>query len=147
MALHFFQSQYFWNEKNKNIFQKMSVFFKKIRYDIGRKNWTEEMLMNYLLLMMSIGFEVLGTSLLKKTDGFTNLLPTVGTLMSYLICLFILSHVVKRLPLSLTYATWGSVGLILVTVAGIVFYHESLSLYSVAGLFLVVSGTVLINVF
>ncbi|MQS76353.1 DMT family transporter [Companilactobacillus halodurans] len=103
--------------------------------------------MNYLLLMMSIGFEVLGTSLLKKTDGFTNLLPTVGTLMSYLICLFILSHVVKRLPLSLTYATWGSVGLILVTVAGIVFYHESLSLYSVAGLFLVVSGTVLINVF
>lgn len=107
----------------------------------------EEKLMNYLLLLVSIGFEVLGTSLLKKTDGFTNLLPTVGTLTSYFICLFVLSHVLKRLPLSLTYATWGSVGLILVTIAGIVFYHETLSIYSIAGLFLVVSGTVLINVF
>ncbi|MDT6951921.1 DMT family transporter [Companilactobacillus alimentarius] len=103
--------------------------------------------MNYLLLLVSIGFEVLGTSLLKKTDGFTNLLPTVGTLASYFICLFVLSHVLKRLPLSLTYATWGSVGLIPVTIAGIVFYNESISIYSVVGLFLVISGTVLINVF
>lgn len=107
----------------------------------------EEKLMNYLLLLVSIGFEVLGTSLLKKTDGFTNLLPTLGTLASYFICLFVLSHVLKRLPLSLTYATWGSVGLVLVTIAGIVFYHESFSLASIAGLILVVSGTVLINVF
>ena len=103
--------------------------------------------MNYLLLLVSIGFEVLGTSLLKKTDGFTNLLPTLGTLLPYFICLFVLSHVLKRLPLSLTYATWGSVGLILVTIAGMVFYHESLSAASIAGLVLVVSGTVLINAF
>ncbi|TGD24865.1 QacE family quaternary ammonium compound efflux SMR transporter [Companilactobacillus suantsaicola] len=103
--------------------------------------------MNYLLLLVSIGFEVLGTSLLKKTNGFTNLLPTLGTLISYFICLFVLSHVLKRLPLSLTYATWGSVGLILVTIAGIVFYQETLSIYSIIGLFLVVTGTVLINVF
>jgi len=47
----------------------------------------------------------------------------------------------------LTYATWGSVGLILVTIAGMVFYHESLSVASIAGLVLVVSGTVLINAF
>ena len=116
-------------------------------YDIGEKILTEEKPMNYLLLLVSIGFEVLGTSLLKKTDGFTNLLPTLGTLASYFICLFILSHVLKRLPLSLTYATWGSVGLILVTVAGIVFYHESISPTAIAGLILVISGTVLINVF
>lgn len=103
--------------------------------------------MNYLLLLVSIGFEVLGTSLLKKTNGFTNLLPTLGTLISYFICLFVLSHVLKRLPLSLTYATWGSVGLILVTIAGIVFYQETLSIYSIIGLFLVVTGTVLINIF
>jgi Membrane transporters of cations and cationic drugs len=103
--------------------------------------------MNYLLLLVSIGFEVLGTSLLKKTDGFTNLLPTLGTLLSYFICLFVLSHVLKRLPLSLTYATWGSVGLILVTIAGIVFYHETISMTAIAGLILVISGTVLINVF
>ncbi|WP_235525331.1 DMT family transporter [Companilactobacillus crustorum] len=108
---------------------------------------TEEKPMNYLLLLVSIGFEVLGTSLLKKTDGFTNLWSTIGTLVSYFICLFVLSHVLKRLPLSLTYATWGSIGLILVTIAGIVFYHESISLASIAGLVLVISGTVLINVF
>ncbi|MFC6175906.1 DMT family transporter [Companilactobacillus huachuanensis] len=103
--------------------------------------------MNYLLLLVSIGFEVLGTSLLKKTDGFSNLWPTLGTLASYFICLFVLSHVLKRLPLSLTYATWGSVGLVLVTVAGIVFYNETISIPSIAGLILVISGTVLINVF
>jgi len=123
------------------------VFYRKIGYDIERNFLNEEKLMNYLLLLVSIGLEVLGTSLLKKTDGFTNLLPTLGTLTSYFFCLYILSHVLKKLPLSLTYATWGSVGLVLVTIAGIVFYHESLSIYSIAGLFLVVSGTVLINVF
>lgn len=116
-------------------------------YDIERNLSTEGMLMNYLLLLISIGFEVLGTSLLKKTDGFTNPIPTLGTLVSYFICLFILSHVLKKLPLSLTYATWGSVGLILVTIAGIVFYHETLSFYSIVGLFLVISGTILINLF
>lgn len=114
---------------------------------ILKENFNGEKPMNYILLLVSIGFEVLGTSLLKKTDGFTNLWPTLGTLTSYFICLFVLSHVLKRLPLSLTYATWGSVGLVLVTVAGIVFYHESISIQSIAGLVLVVSGTVLINIF
>lgn len=114
---------------------------------ILKENLTGKKPMNYILLLVSIGFEVLGTSLLKKTDGFTNLWPTLGTLTSYFICLFVLSHVLKRLPLSLTYATWGSVGLVLVTVAGIVFYHESISIQSIAGLVLVISGTVLINVF
>ena len=124
------------------------MFSRKTEYAIEKKNFIAgEKLMNYLLLLVSIGFEVLGTSLLKKTDGFTNLLPTLGTLASYFICLFVLSHVLKRLPLSLTYATWGSVGLILVTIAGIVFYHETISMASIAGLVLVVFGTVLINVF
>jgi small multidrug resistance pump len=126
----------------------IGVFLQKSVYDYERNFFdAEEKLMNYLLLLVSIGFEVLGTSLLKKTNGFTNLLPTLGTLLSYFICLFVLSHVLKRLPLSLTYATWGSVGLILVTIAGIVFYQETLSIYSIIGLFLVVTGTVLINVF
>ncbi len=114
---------------------------------ILKENFDGEKPMNYLLLLVSIGFEVLGTSLLKKTDGFSNLWPTLGTLASYFICLFVLSHVLKRLPLSLTYATWGSVGLVLVTVAGIVFYNETISIPSIAGLILVISGTVLINVF
>ena len=126
----------------------IGVFLQKSVYDYERNFFdAEEKLMNYLLLLVSIWFEVLGTSLLKKTNGFTNLLPTLGTLLSYFICLFVLSHVLKRLPLSLTYATWGSVGLILVTIAGIVFYQETLSIYSIIGLFLVVTGTVLINVF
>jgi Membrane transporters of cations and cationic drugs len=42
--------------------------------------------MNYLLLFISIIFEVVGTSLLKKTNGFTNLYPTIGALLAYLIC-------------------------------------------------------------
>jgi Membrane transporters of cations and cationic drugs len=103
--------------------------------------------MNYLLLFISIIFEVVGTSLLKKTNGFTNLYPTIGALLAYLICLFILSKVMKTLPLGITYATWGSVGLILVTVAGIVLFHESLSATGLIGLTMIIVGTVLINAF
>jgi Membrane transporters of cations and cationic drugs len=53
----------------------------------------------------------------------------------------------KTLPLGITYATWGSVGLILVTVAGIVLFHESLSATGLIGLTMIIVGTVLINAF
>ncbi|MBK3978751.1 DMT family transporter, partial [Staphylococcus aureus] len=67
--------------------------------------------MHYLYLFISIATEIIGTSFLKTSEGFTKLWPTLGTLLSFGICFYFLSLTIKFLPLNITYATWAGLGL------------------------------------
>ncbi|MHD0449845.1 DMT family transporter, partial [Staphylococcus cohnii] len=71
--------------------------------------------MHYLYLFISIATEIIGTSFLKTSEGFTKLWPTLGTLLSFGICFYFLSLTIKFLPLNITYATWAGLGLVLTT--------------------------------
>ncbi|WP_242437622.1 DMT family transporter, partial [Staphylococcus aureus] len=66
--------------------------------------------MHYLYLFISIATEIIGTSFLKTSEGFTKLWPTLGTLLSFGICFYFLSLTIKFLPLNITYATWAGLG-------------------------------------
>ncbi|WP_242440431.1 DMT family transporter, partial [Staphylococcus aureus] len=68
--------------------------------------------MHYLYLFISIATEIIGTSFLKTSEGFTKLWPTLGTLLSFGICFYFLSLTIKFLPLNITYATWAGLGLV-----------------------------------
>ncbi|PAG66125.1 multidrug transporter, partial (plasmid) [Staphylococcus aureus] len=72
--------------------------------------------MHYLYLFISIATEIIGTSFLKTSEGFTKLWPTLGTLLSFGICFYFLSLTIKFLPLNITYATWAGLGLVLTTI-------------------------------
>ena len=67
--------------------------------------------MIYLQLAISIALEVIATSLMKKTEGFTNLPYTAGMLVCYGLAFYLLSHVVKVLPIGVVYATWSAGGI------------------------------------
>ncbi|WP_407812533.1 DMT family transporter, partial [Staphylococcus aureus] len=69
--------------------------------------------MHYLYLFISIATEIIGTSFLKTSEGFTKLWPTLGSLLSFGICFYFLSLTIKFLPLNITYATWAGLGLVL----------------------------------
>ncbi|NEL06793.1 QacE family quaternary ammonium compound efflux SMR transporter, partial [Escherichia coli] len=66
--------------------------------------------MHYLYLFISIATEIIGTSFLKTSEGFTKLWSTLGTLLSFGICFYFLSLTIKFLPLNITYATWAGLG-------------------------------------
>jgi multidrug transporter EmrE-like cation transporter len=66
--------------------------------------------MAYVLLVLAIAAEVLGTSLLKTTDGFSRTWPTVACLASYAVSFVFLARVVTELPVGLVYAVWSGLG-------------------------------------
>jgi small multidrug resistance pump len=102
--------------------------------------------MPYVFLLVAIAFEVLGTSLLKATEGFTRLVPTIVCLGSYAIAFVALALAVKHdLPVGLGYAMWSGLGTAAIVAIGVVFLHEPISFQKVAGVLLVIGGVAVLN--
>ena len=105
------------------------------------------MLKGYLYLFVAIIGEVIGTNLLKSTDGFTRLLPTIYTVVAYVISFYFLSLSFKTFPISVAYAIWGAVGIILITLFSVLVWKEPINLMTVLGLGLIIAGTIIVNLF
>ncbi|APX01037.1 MULTISPECIES: DMT family transporter [Arthrobacter] len=102
--------------------------------------------MGYVYLALAIAVEVLGTSLLKSTEGFTRLWPSVLCLGSYGVAFVLLSQVVKSVPVGVAYALWSGLGTVAIVAIGAMFLGEELNLTKILGIGLVVAGVVVLNV-
>ena len=98
--------------------------------------------MGWLYLILAIFFEILGTTALKLSNGFSVLLPSIGTVFSYILCFFFLSYSLKTIDMSVAYAIWCSVGIFLISVIGITFFHEPISNVKIVSIFLIILGTI-----
>jgi small multidrug resistance pump len=101
----------------------------------------------YAYLTIAIASEVIGTSLLKTTDGFTRLLPSLLTVVSYGFAFYFLSLTLKTLPVGLAYAIWSGVGIIFIALIGLFWFRQPLDLPAIVGLCLIVAGVVVVNGF
>lgn len=101
----------------------------------------------YVPLGIAIALEVVGTSLLQRSEQFTRLAPTLGMAVCYLASFYLLSVSLKVLPLGVAYAIWSACGVALVAMIGLVVFGQRLDLPAVLGLALIVAGVVVINVF
>ncbi len=101
--------------------------------------------MPYVLLSGAILAEVLGTTALKYSNGFSRLWPAVGTVVGYGISFALLALVLKTMAVGTAYAIWSAAGTALIAGIGIVFLHESASLVKMLGLALVIAGVVVLN--
>ncbi|ALT80471.1 MULTISPECIES: DMT family transporter [Streptococcus] len=101
--------------------------------------------MSYLHLFIAILGELLGTNLLKLLDDFTKPTPTVSALLSYGVCFYFLSLAMRKIPLGVTYTTWSAVGLVLIAFISVMIFKETLNVYSVIGLILIIIGVVMVN--
>jgi small multidrug resistance pump len=99
----------------------------------------------YFLLACAIAVEVLATSLLTRTDGFTVLLPSAVVVVGYALSFVLLAYVVKTVPVGIAYAIWSGVGTLAVVGIGATFLHQPITLWQSLGVVLVVGGVVLIN--
>ncbi|WP_155593818.1 DMT family transporter [Lysinibacillus cavernae] len=99
----------------------------------------------YLFLTLSIISEVFATTMLKLSDGFTLLGPSLAVALGYGISFYSLSLCLKTLPLSLAYAIWSGVGTALTVIVGIMVWNDIFNLYSAIGIALIIGGVILLN--
>jgi small multidrug resistance pump len=99
----------------------------------------------YARLRVAIATEVVATSSLKASHGFTRPGPSLVVIIGYAISFYLVSLVLKRLDLGLVYATWSALGTAAIALIGIWYYDDAVTVGRIAGLLLVVVGVVILN--
>lgn len=102
---------------------------------------------NYLYLFIAIILEIIATSSLKASKEFTQLWPSIITIIGYLGAFYFLSLTLKTIPVGIAYAIWSGVGIVLITMAGMLLYKQVPDLPAIIGLLLIITGVVIINLF
>lgn len=98
------------------------------------------------LLLVAIAIEVVATALLPKANGFTDPTWTAIVVAGYVLSIWLLTLVVREIPVSIAYAVWSGLGTAAITVVGVLLLDEGLDVVKVAGIALVIVGVVLLNV-
>ena len=102
--------------------------------------------MNYLFLICAIVAEVVATSLLKSTEGFSRLLPTVACLVGYAIAFALLALSISRgMQTDVAYALWSAIGTAAIVLIAVLFLGSPLSVAKVVGIGLIIAGVVTLN--
>ncbi len=102
--------------------------------------------MAWIYLFFAIIFELAGTTALKLSDGFTKLYWTLGMGVSYGFAFYLLSIVVKTIPLGIAYAVWAGLGTLGAFIISIWIFKSEASSLAWLGVFLVISGVALLNI-
>jgi small multidrug resistance pump len=89
--------------------------------------------------------EVVATTMLKASEGFTRLWPSLVVVVGYAVAFWGLSMVVKTMPLGIVYAIWSGMGIVLVSIAAVFVYQQKLDLPAVLGMGLIIAGVLVIN--
>ncbi len=101
----------------------------------------------YLYLGAAIVAEVIATSRLKTSQGFTRLWPSVATVIGYAISFYCLAQTLGSVPTGVAYAIWSGVGIVLISLIGWWVFGQTLDAPALAGMGLIVAGVVVINLF
>ncbi len=105
------------------------------------------MFRNWLFLFVAIVSEVIATSALKSSEGFSRFWPSVIVVVGYGIAFYCLALTLRVIPMGVVYAIWSGVGIVLITLAGWFLFDQKLDLPAVLGIGLIASGVVVMNVF
>lgn len=103
--------------------------------------------MDNLYLAIAIVSEVIGTSALKASDSFTKPLPLVIVALGYGVAFYFLSLTLRTIPVGVAYAVWSGVGIVLITLVGVLWFRQPLDLPGGIGLALIVAGVLTVNLF
>ncbi|MDC0315682.1 multidrug efflux SMR transporter [Synechococcus sp. AH-551-G15] len=99
----------------------------------------------WILLLLAIGSEVIGTSCLKLSQGFSRPIPTLVVLAAYSTSMLLLSRVVQTIPLGITYALWSGIGIIAIVLVGLLAYKQVPSAGQLIGISTITAGVIIVN--
>ena len=102
---------------------------------------------HWLFLSMAIIAEVIGTSALKASNGFSRFWPSMIVVCGYGIAFYFLSLTLRAIPVGVAYAVWAGAGIVLITLAAWLFFDQRLDVPALIGIGLIIAGVVVMNVF
>lgn len=100
---------------------------------------------SWIFLAVAIFAEVVATSALKSSDGFTKLVPSVVVGIGYGVAFYFLSLSLKSIPVGIAYAVWAGLGIVLVAAIAWIFHGEKLDLWGFVGIALIIGGVAVLN--
>ena len=101
----------------------------------------------YTYLGIAIVAEVVATSALKASEGFTRPMPSLITAVGYALAFYCLSHTLKSIPTGVAYALWSGVGIVLVSAVAYFWQGQKLDIPAIVGMGMIVGGVLVINLF
>lgn len=102
---------------------------------------------NWLFLTVAIASEVIATTALKSSEGFTRFLPSILVVVGYGVAFYALSLTLRTIPLGVAYAVWSGLGIVAVSILALLLYGQKLDMPAIIGIALIVLGVIVINVF
>ena len=102
---------------------------------------------NWIFLILAIFSEVIGTSFLKSTEGFTKFWPSVIVLAGYSAAFYFLSLTLDSIPLGVVYAIWSGVGIAAIAIISVIFLDQKLDSATYIGIGLIIAGVVVLRLY
>ena len=103
--------------------------------------------MQWIFLAIAIVAEVIATTALRATDGFTRVAPSLIVVVGYGVSFYFLSLTLRTIPMGVTYAIWSGVGIVLISFTGFIIYNQRLDAAALIGMGLIVAGVVVMQLF
>ena len=100
----------------------------------------------YLFLLFAVVFGTASNIFAKEANGFTKLIPSIGSAITIVLCMYCLSQVMKTISAGYTYATFAGLCIIATTILGIIRFNQWPNLYAFIGLILVILGVMIVNI-
>ncbi len=100
---------------------------------------------NWLILFIAIVAEVIATSALKSSEGFTKPMASIVVVLGYMIAFYCLSLTLKTIPVGIAYAVWSGVGIVLITTVAWIVFDQKLDVWGIIGIVLIMSGVLILN--
>jgi len=101
----------------------------------------------YTFLGIAIIAEVIGTSALKASGEFTRLIPSLLVIAGYGTAFYFMALAMRTIPLGVTYAIWSGMGIVLITITGMLIYKQIPDIASIVGMALIIGGVLVIHLF
>ncbi|KQM36109.1 SMR family transporter [Sphingomonas sp. Leaf10] len=101
----------------------------------------------YLWLAIAIVAEVIATSTMRATAGFTRFVPSIVTVAGYAVAFYCLSRTLESVPTGIAYAIWSGVGIVLVAGIAWVWQGQRLDVPAMVGMVLIIAGVIVMNLF
>lgn len=102
--------------------------------------------MSYAFLAIAIVAEVIATSFLKQSEGFTRPLPTLATAIGYGVAFYFLSLTLREIPTGIAYAIWSGVGIVLIAAIAWIVHGQRLDAPAIVGMALIIAGVAVMNI-
>ena len=101
----------------------------------------------YAMLLVAIVLEVVGTTALQMSQQFTKLGPTAVMAVCYAVAFYFLSMTLRVIPVGVAYAIWSALGIVLISLVGLVLFRQRLDFPAIVGLTFIVVGVLIVNLF